>query len=100
LNGPSQADPLSPLATQAGLPGSEPPVTRSVGVCEPGAIRRHSGSVYSGDGDWKGSIRACRPMFSPIHATVDPSALIEAPGGPCCQPPLAGTGPKLLFLPG
>ena len=71
---------LSPEATHRGFSGSDPPVTRSVAVSEPGAIRRHSGSVYVGADLSAASPGACSPISSPIHATVLPSALIEAPG--------------------
>src|ERR1035441_2774878 len=72
---------VSPLAAQAGLSGSEPPVTRRTGACGPSPIRRHSGSVYGGccagsDGE---RTAACAAISCPIQATVEPSALIDAP---------------------
>ena len=35
----------SPLALQAGLPGSDPPVIRRIGAPGPSAMRLHNGSV-------------------------------------------------------
>src|ERR1700722_673906 len=69
---------VSPLATQAGLPGSEPPDTRRVDAHSPPSIRRQRGSVYFGESVSSWSVCACSPTFSASHVTVEPSALIDA----------------------
>src|ERR1700736_4405540 len=72
---------LLSLASHAALSGSEPPVTRRVCASGPSCQRRHSGSAWLGSSavsPW-GTVGACCATCCASHATVLPSALIDAP---------------------